>query len=137
MKRIQVRAVRPDDVPQMADWMTWTAHNHIDPKALEYKTTDVRVACTESGPLVYMPVQRPLHMESIGTRPKASKLEIAAALWALLQDTIARAKTEGRGEIYFLGTEKTVPKLALKHGFEEMPYKVYRYRVPPEPPCQQ
>jgi hypothetical protein len=136
MNNIQVRAVRPDDVPQMADWLTRVPYTHVDPIMLSYRSTDVRVACAEDGPLVYMPVQRPLHMESIGTKPGVSKLAVAAALWALFQDAIALAKAEGRGEIYFMGTEATVPALATEHGFEKLPYTVYRYRVPLEPPCQ-
>ena len=69
-------------------------------------------------------------MDSIGVRPGAEPHQVASALRALLQDTIASAYAEGRGELYIFGSEESIPKIILKQGlFEEVPLKAYRLKL--------
>jgi hypothetical protein len=137
MKIVFVRDARPTDVTQFAEWATKTPNNEIDPAVLAYRSSNCLCAYTKDHVVLYMPVQRPLHMESLAVSPDAAEHEVAAALRALLQHLVGVAQEEGRGEIYFMGTEKTVPKLAERHGFEKLPFSVYRLKLKDLEPCQQ
>jgi len=68
-------------------------------------------------------------MESIATRPGASKLEIAEAMKELTQQFVTQAHSRGAGEIYFLGTDEGTDQLATNQIFEKLPYSVYRLKV--------
>lgn len=129
MKIAFVRDARPADTPLFAEWAVATPHNEIDPAVLTYRSTTCLCAYNADGPVVFMPVQRPLHMESLAVRPGAPEHEVAHALRSLLQNLVTTAQAEGRGEIYFMATEDTVPKLAHRHGFEKLPYSVYRLKI--------
>lgn len=76
-----------------------------------------------------MPMQCPLVMDSLASRPGASKSEIASALKELTQEFVTQAHIRGSGEILFLGSEEGTDRLATNQLFEELPYKVYRLRV--------
>jgi hypothetical protein len=129
MLPVFVRPARLSDRLLFCKWALTTKNNAIDPKVLTYKNTSIRVACNKNGPIVFMPVQRPLHMESLCVNPKASSGEVAVALRALFQDVILSAMQEGSGEIFFAASESTIPELAKKAGFEELPWKVYRIKI--------
>lgn len=130
MKPVHTRPAVLEDCQQFVDWEAHTPGNAMDPGVLTYPSSDVVVACTENGqPLVYLPRQRPLMLESLGVRPGASCREVAAGLWSLLQDAVATARREGSGEILFAASEPTLPVLAQRYGFEKMQFTVYRARV--------
>lgn len=129
MKKIHVRSAQPDDCAQFVSWELRTKGNQIDPKVLTYPSTSVRVAYDNDGPIIFLPIQRPLLLESLGVRPSTGTRKVAAALSTLLHDAVEGARLEGRGELYFIGTEPTLPKIAQDHGFEELPWKIYRMRV--------
>ena len=129
MLPVFVRPAKQNDRKQYCEWALATQNNGLDPTTLTYPSTVMKVAFNKDGPLVFLPLQKTVHMESLAVRPGASETEVAAALGALLQDAVSTAIQEGIGEIWFEGTEPTVPKLARKRGFEVVPYTVYRLRI--------
>ena len=125
-----MRQARPDEAATFTKWALSTPGNEIDSGVLTYKTTTARVAFDSDGPIVFQIIQRPLHMDSIAVRPGAAPHEVANALRALLQDTISTANAEGSGEVYFVGSEDTVPTIVQNQGlFEKMPYSLYRLKL--------
>lgn len=137
MKIVFVRDARPSDTDQFAAWASTTPHNEIDPGVLTYKNSSCLCAYNQDGVIAYLPVQRPVHMESLAVRPGAPDHLVVQALQAFLQYLVTAAQVEGSGEVYFMGTEETVPKLALRHGFEKLPFSVYRLKIKDLGPCQQ
>lgn len=129
MLPVLTRKARPDEAHIFAKWTIANKVNYPDPDVLTYKNTYVRVAFDKDGPLVFMPVQRPIHMESLAIRPGATKGQVAAALRALFQDTINGCIENGSGEIYIVATEESIPKFAKKAGFEILPFKVLRIKI--------
>jgi N-acetylglutamate synthase-like GNAT family acetyltransferase len=129
MLPVFVRAARKEDREKFAEWAAKTPKNELDLDVVGYKSTSFRCAYNRDKIICFLPVQRALHMESLARNPDASDTEVAAALLALLQDTMRSAEEEGVGEIYFMGTEETVPKLAARRGFEELPYRIFRLKL--------
>lgn len=128
-KHLFVRPAVAEDGKQFFEWSSNTPNNGFDPQVAAYPSTITWVVYDESGPLAYMPMQCPLVMDSLATRPGASKSEIAAALKELTQQFVTQAHIRGAGEILFLGTEEGTDKMAQNQLFEELPYKVYRLRI--------
>lgn len=130
MNNVFVRLAQAKDGETFASWVLQTPGNAFDPGVMQYPSTTTRVAYDRTGPLVFQIIQRPLHMDSIAVRPGAEPHQVAMALRALLQDVVASAHAEGRGEIFFLGSEATVPTIVQNQKlFEELPYRVYRLKV--------
>jgi hypothetical protein len=129
MLPVFIRPARIEDKDLFTEWAMSTPGNEVDPAVLKYANTSIRCAFTREKIICFMPVQRPLHMESLAVNPEASELEVAAALRSLLQDVVTSAYAEGSGEIYFVATEETVPELATPRGFKKMPWSVYRVKL--------
>jgi hypothetical protein len=129
MLPVFVRQAKKEDRKKYCEWALATENNGLDPTVLTYPSTVIKVAFNKDGPLVFLPLQKPIHMESLAVKPGSSESEVAAALMVLLQDVVSDAMREGVGEIWFEGTEPTVPKLAKRRGFEVVPYTVYRLRI--------
>ncbi len=137
MKPIFVRRARLEDRDLVVKWMVETPHNEADASVFGYKSTTFRCAYSQDKIIAFMPLQRPLMLESLAKNPEATPIEMAAALRSLIQDVLRSAEEEGAGELYFLGSEASLPEFAKKHGFEEVPFKVFRIRVKDfEPKCQ-
>lgn len=128
-KHLFVRPARPEDGQQFLEWSRNTSNNGFDPEVARYPSTITWCVYDKSGPLAYMPMQCPLVMDSLASRPGASKSEIASALKELTQEFVTQAHIRGSGEILFLGSEEGTDRLATNQLFEELPYKVYRLRV--------
>lgn len=126
---LYVRPARQEDSDLFLEWSLQTKDNAFDPEVAKYKSTITWCVYDRFGPLVFMPVQTPLMMESIASRPGASKAEIAAALKELTQQCVTQAHISGAGEIYFLGSEEGTDHMATNQIFEELPYKVYRVKL--------
>ncbi len=129
MKPVFVRPARPSDFETFAKWLANTPGNAADPAVLGYRNTSFKCAFTSEKIIAFLPIQRPLHMESLARNPEASEREVAAALKALVQDTLMDAYREGSGEIMFVASEETIPQFAERYGFEKLPYTVYRLRL--------
>lgn len=128
-KPIFVRPARAEDNEIFLEWSRNTPSNGFDTEVARYKSTITWCAYDKFGPLAFMPVQVPLMMESIASRPGASKLEIAQALKELIQQCITQAHIQGAGEILFFGSENGTNALAENQIFEKLDYTVYRLKV--------
>lgn len=124
-----VRPAKPEDSALFEEWSRGTKNNGFDPEVAAYPSTITWCVYDQHGPLAFMPMQCPLVMDSLASRPWASKYEIAAALKELTQEIVTQAHIRGSGEILFMGTEDGTDKLASNQLFEEVPYKVYRLKI--------
>jgi len=130
MKHIFVRPARPSELPQFLDWAQKTENNEFDPSVVRHPTTFTLVAFDKDGPLVYMPIQQPLMLESLAIRPGAETSDIAMAMKELIQAAVTCAYSKGAGEVYFLSTEEGTSEMAEKQaGFEKLPWAVYRVKL--------
>ncbi len=123
------RPARPEDSELFFKWSLETPNNGFDPEVAKYPSTVTWCVYDQQGPLAFMPVQRPLVMESVASRPGAEKIDIAMALKEFTQNCVTQAHITGAGEILFLGSEEGTNEMAANHLFEEAPYKVYRLKV--------
>lgn len=129
MYPVFVRPAKPEDWNIFQTWMIANPENGLDPDILKYNSTSIRCAFDAEGPIAFLPVQRPLHLESLAFRPGITEAQQAAVLRSFLQDVVTAAHVEQSGEIYFLASEPSVPQFAERYGFEEMPWKVYRLKI--------
>jgi hypothetical protein len=145
-KHIFVRPATEADALVFLDWaITNKDKNDFDPAAPLYPGSFTFCAYDEDGPLAFMPFQQPLaidgvtekrpvrenpiYLEGLATRPGISRQDMARALKELLQMAVTMCHIQGRGEIYFLGTDEETDALAANHLFEKLPYPVYRLRM--------
>ena len=128
-RHIFVRPIRPEDTKKFIDWSLETPNNGFDPAVPKYPSTITLCAYDKDGPLAFMPVQQPFMMDSVASRPGASKLQVAAAMKEFTQALVTQSYIKGVGEIYFLGTEDGTNEMAKNQLFEELPFKAYRVKV--------
>ena len=124
-KDVWVRYTRPEDADELLDWATRAKDiNLADPEILNYKRISFLCAHRDGKNIVYMPVQVTLTLESLCPNPEASELEMAQALKALIQRAVSMAEEQEIREIYFVCKDERVVKLAERHGFTEILWKV-------------
>jgi hypothetical protein len=128
-RHLYTRPARVGDGETFLEWSRNNPNNGFDPDVAKYPSTITWVVYDKFGPLAMMPMQCPLMMESIATRPGASKLEIAEAMKELTQQFVTQAHSRGAGEIYFLGTDEGTDSMATNQIFEPLTYKVYRLKI--------
>jgi hypothetical protein len=125
-----VRKAEPTDAADFVEWSLSTANNSFDPAAAAYPSSVTLCAGDETGPLVFLPLQAPILLESLAVRPGASRRQVVLALQQLIAVVANTAEARGTGEIYFLGTEDGTNSLAeSSEYFERLPWPVYRMRV--------
>jgi hypothetical protein len=125
-----VRPVRPEDRELFIKWTTDNIEkNSADPKVITYPTTFVLCAYDDKGPLVFLPVQQPLFLESLAIRPGATPTEVAGALRDLIKACVMQAYLKGSGEIYFISDEESIQRMAKNQIFEQMPFNLYRVKL--------
>jgi len=129
MKMIWVRFWKPEDEQKLIEWMENGDNNYFDPECLAYPAT-ARLMAHNDKALVAMPVQSVLLLESLGVNPEATKHEVAVGLNMMVQSLVTIAQTKGIGEIYFLATNEKTNEFAKKHGFESLPWPIYRLKIP-------
>lgn len=123
------RLAEAKDTQQFLDWSLNTAGNLYDKDAALAPSTLTFVSEDGQGPVAYCPFQRPVFMEALAIRPKASILSVACALKDLAVTALRLAKTVGAGEVYCYCDEPTTQAYMERHGFERMPYVLYRLRA--------
>lgn len=127
---IQVRPARPGDQKSIVEWSAGAAgQNFYDPDVILYPSTFTLCAFDDSGPLLYMPVQQPLLMDSLAFRPGLEIGRASLALRTMFQAVVTQGYIKGAGEIYFAASEPTVAALSEKHGFERILLPVYRIKI--------
>lgn len=128
-RHLFVRPAQQSDAELFLEWSRQNPHNGFDPEVAKYPSTITWCVYDKHGPLAFMPMQCPLMMESLASRPGASKQEIAESLKELTQEFVTQAHVRGAGEIYFLGTDEGTDNMATNQIFERVPYTVYRLRI--------
>lgn len=116
---MNVRLAKPEEARQAVDWFISTERNCFDPEVLGHPTT--MTLCVENGqPLLYMPLQLTLTMESLGKKPGIRKRDMAVALVEMIEGVKRLANGMGVIEVYFLCVEETVINQAEKFGFKRV-----------------
>lgn len=126
--RIRVRPVRDNDTPELAKYMLQTPNNLFDPAVLSYPMTSTFLAHNGKS-IVYMPVQIVPMLESLAINPEAAKHEVAVGLKEIMEAVELLSHQQGYGEIYFICKDESTSAFAMKHGFEELPWKTYRFKI--------
>ena len=129
MKHIFVRQTRPEDAEAFVQYETGTPNNLFDSDAASYRTSFSLCAYDKRGPLVFVPVQQPFFMESLGIRPGLGEIDTAVALKELTQALVTQAHFSGVGEIYFLCKDESTIDYAKRQGFEELPWRMCRVKL--------
>ena len=129
MNLMFVRPAKPGDEKKFLDWSIENPDNGFDPEVARSPSTLVLCAYDKTGPVAYQPVQQVFMMDSYSGRPGNTKLQTAAAMRALFQETVTQAHIKGVSEIYYLGTEPGTDAMTTNHVFEKLPYSVYRVKV--------
>src|SRR6266850_234937 len=131
MKHIFVRQAEKRDIDKCTKWAVQNLErNKIDPKVIEYPSTFTLAAYdSEDGVILFMPVQTPLMMESVCVNPEVSDRKQALALKEIVQALVTSCHLQGRGEIYFLGSDERTSAFAENQLFERINVPVYRVRI--------
>lgn len=128
MRKIWVRPVRPADQKDFNEYVAITEKNEFDPEVLTYPSTTMLVA-HDGKPVVFLPVQLAVVLESLAIRPDASDFQVSVALKELVSVVSVLAAQRQLGEMYFIGTNERTNAFATKNGFTELPWKVYRLKL--------
>jgi len=134
-KDIWVHPSRESDLATLDPWLRETPANLLDPDILQY-TKNIRflTASHEGQPLVHMPVQSVLMLESLAVKPGATELEVAKSIAELIRYAVKIAMDSAMNEVYFICKDENVNRFAERHGFEclladEKRGKLYRIKV--------
>jgi hypothetical protein len=129
-KHLFIRPARQEDMALFVKWtMDGLERNGADPDVVGYPTTFVLCAYDSKGPLVYMPVQQPLFLDSLAIRPEADATDVACAIKDLFKAAVMQAHLKGSGEIYFISDEESIQQFAKNQVFEKLPVNIYRVKL--------
>lgn len=124
--------VSPEQAVEFVDWVWKSRHvNCFDPDVVSYPRSTMLWAADSDGPLLYLPIQPVLMLESLAPRPELSPRKEAIALWQLGLMLESISKETGMQETYFLCKDDTVADICKQHGFSEMEgYRILKKKVP-------
>ena len=126
MKQLKIGYMRPEERETFVEWVNKTPGNLYDPGILNYPT--LRVLTSYNGePGAFLPMQQALFLESLAV--KEPRIENAQAFRDLVKGAEQHASSLLIREIYFGCRDESVLKIALNHGFEEVPFKVVRMKL--------
>jgi N-acetylglutamate synthase-like GNAT family acetyltransferase len=128
MSDIWVRKAEKRDVPLLAQWMSNTPNNLVDPAVFAYPNTQVYVAHKDK-PVAFLPVQLTMTLESLAYPPDATDTQKAAAIAQLFKTAVFIAREKQIAEIYFYTSDPTIATFALRHGFHELPHRSLRLKI--------
>ena len=116
-----IGGMNEQDQRTFTDWV-WKARdiNCFDPDVLSYPRTVMLTADDEQGPVLYLPAQPVLMLESLAPKPELSPRKEALALYKLGQLLEQVSADTGIKETYFLCKDARVTELCARHGFEKM-----------------
>lgn len=129
MKQLKLRVTTAEDAEQIVEWLKLNPLNEFESVILKYPTLRVIASYAQDGVICYLPTQKVLVLESLAVNPEATELEKAQALRDLTKASELLASSEGIREIWFLDGAGGVGEMARSHGFEELPYRVYRLKL--------
>jgi hypothetical protein len=129
LKQVYVRFANQADAPQFSEWVTAAREiNLFDPAVMDYPTTRTLVA-HNGEPLLYMPVQQVLMMESLAPKPGLTPIEEGLALREITKAVALLGSQASIRESYFLCKDERVVKFGAAHGYELLPWKTMRMRL--------
>lgn len=105
----------------MIDWLKQTlGFQRFDPDVLDYRGTFTLAAGISGDIVAFLPVQRPLMMESVAFKPGISEELKALAMTRLAEHAIESCIGKKAGEVYFLCQEPDTKKFAERHHFSQV-----------------
>lgn len=120
-----------EDAPVFLEWQK--SNPNFDGATVTKENSFTLVAFDEDGVVAFLPVQSakvdPFVLESIAFKPGSSDLVQASAMKELTQATITIGFMRGTEEILFFADKPETAAFAEKHGFEKVPWPVYRLKL--------
>lgn len=119
---LKIRQARPDESERIMEWGLEPVH------AVAMASPQADLLCVHNGkPIIYAKVQAAGVIDGLATDPQAWRGEQALALRTLV-DSMNKLFTD---LYFFAGADEDagLEALALKNGFERMPWRVYRRRA--------
>jgi hypothetical protein len=126
---VRTIAGTPNQNPRVATAMKWFGRireqSHLDVDMLTYPTTSILEAYVKATgePVLYLPIQHVLMLESMGPSPVASEIDIAKGLEEIIKIVNYEAQKLGIGEVYYPSSDANVNKFAQRHHFILMDYE--------------
>lgn len=129
-KHIIVRPAQDGESEVMLEWLNLTlGHNCFDVDCLNHDSTFTLAAADTTGPLGFLPVQRPLMMESIALRPGLSESMQALVMTRMTEQVVAEAYRRHAAEVCFLSQNPATSRFAEDHLFGKVQYDFYRLNL--------
>ncbi len=129
MNEIFVRPAVPEDAQKFTSWLASTPNNLYDPDVPKYPSSFTLAAATKDKVIMYLPIQHPIMLESLAINPEATRLETGLALKELTKAAFFQAVVRKCGEMYFVCRDEATAEFAVRHGYEELPWKLYRRKI--------
>lgn len=129
MRNITVRLAEPKDAELFLKYEAETKNNLWDPAAGLYPSSFTLCTENEQGVVMFLPVQPMLMLESLAIRPESDPKDVAFSLRKLIDQLVDTAKKLGMGEIAFVCKDSATEKFAEHHGFEKLPWNLYRLKI--------
>jgi hypothetical protein len=127
--KTEVRLADAKDVPQFVEWIANTPNNLFDPDIARYKNLRTLAVEQDGKPVLYVPTHPVLMLESLAHSPDLSPKENARAIKAAHDALLDIAKAYGMAEIVWGCEDQSLINLAVRRGYEVLPYKVLRMKV--------
>jgi hypothetical protein len=129
-KHISVRSPETKDSQNYAEWLRAAEDkNLVDYSVYSYPTCNTAVVEQDGEPVLMNSFHLVLMQEALAPKPGISPKDMAYALRGL-NDALKRlAKVSGVKEIWFGCKDESTCKFAERHGFERLPFPVFRMRV--------
>lgn len=110
-----------DEAKLFTDWV-WQARkiNMFDPEVLKAPRAAMVRAVNEQGPLLFVPLQPVLMLESLAPKPGLTPRQEAMSLWRVGEAVEGAAKLCGFQEVVFMTRDDRVADICAEHGFEEL-----------------
>lgn len=138
MRQYTARMATTEDAPRLAAWLHENRDkNHYDPTIFGYDSTRVIAVDRDGETVGYLPYQLTIMTDALAPKPGRTLPEIARFLKEAIHAVVRIARQSRIGEVYFLCApeDTATAEFARKHGYEEIPFKVFRLRpqnmVPP------
>jgi hypothetical protein len=129
MSQLKTRFATAEDAKEVVELLSNTNGNLYDQDILKYPSLRVLCAYNGAGPVVYLPSQCALILESLAVKPGVQPLEAAAAFRDLVKGYQPTASLLGIKEFYFICQDENVIGLAERHGFERVSHPVLRMKL--------
>lgn len=108
------------DIEKLDARLRETPDNLFDPDILTYPEKLQFFCARSTKPLVFLPVQNCLMLESLAVEPGATELEVAKSLEVLIKYIVGKALEHKYNEMYFLCRDPRVSAYAERHSFERL-----------------